>query len=111
MKKEEQIKELEKQHPKIHSTDNMEVEDAVKKLQASLGEFRTCFEELAVYRVSTVRNFSIVVHLLCIFMCAWLNMQESSNKSMSDKEGKDFGDVTSMKLSQEVTVRLYNNTI
>ena len=107
MKKEQQIKELEQQCPKIHSTSNMEVEDAIKKLQASLGEFRMCFEELSVHRVSIVRNFSIVV--MFSFMCAWLNMQESSNKSMSEKQldSKHFGDVTSMKLSQEVMVTLY----
>ena len=75
MKKEQQIKELEQQLSKTHSTDSVKLEHAIKKLQASLGEFRG---EISVYRVSTVRNINILV-VSIVFIYVWLNRRVVTN--------------------------------
>lgn len=61
IKNEQQIKELKKHLPETLSTDKMELEDAMKKLQLSLGEFRSCFEEISLYRVSVVSDLMAVL--------------------------------------------------
>ena len=61
MKKEKQIKKLKERLPESHSADKMELEDAIRKLQLSLGEFRSCFEEVSLYRVSVVSDLIAVL--------------------------------------------------
>ena len=70
MKKEQQIKELKEHLPESHSADRMELEDAIKKLQLSLGEFRSCFEEISLYRVSAVSDLMAVLERGDYPLCA-----------------------------------------
>ena len=57
MKNEEQMKEV-KQLPVTHSTDKVELQDAMKSLQAAVGEFKTSCQEISSYSVHTVRSYA-----------------------------------------------------
>ena len=55
MKNEQQKKKEAEQLPVTHFTEKVKLEDAMKTLQAALGDFRASYQEILSYSVHVVR--------------------------------------------------------